>query len=462
VLGNRWPQRHLKGLLAVLYGKAGLFGNDGKGGIDGVMESLGVHVQLESIAGRQEDGTVENAFGRRNSGADRIGMALERGEILQREVSVARSEEYQRHESIVGPLAGMIISMLLPDEHPLVTGVTSGSLLVDAYRGKRRERLPIWLMRQAGRSLPEYRALREGIPMLDSCLRPEIASELTLQPVRRHKVDAAIFFSDIVIPLRLAGIAVEIVAGVGPVLDEPIRTRADLGRLRQMEPGATEPIEQAVALSVAQLGATPLIGFAGAPFTVASYLIEGGPSRELPVTRDLMKNDPELWAEILTWVAQITTPFLRAQINSGASAIQLFDSWAGRLSPDEYRNFAAPYSKMVMDSIADLPVARVHFGTQTGKILPDMFAVGATVMGVDQATPLDWASEQFNHQVPLQGNIDPDLLASPWEDLKAHTLDVLRRGKVAPAHVVNLGHGVPPGADPDVITRLVELVHEGL
>jgi uroporphyrinogen decarboxylase len=349
--------------------------------------------------------------------------------------------------------------VVLPKNHPLVTGVTSDSLLVAAYRGVRRERNPIWFMRQAGRSLPEYRALREGIPMLDACLRPEMAAEITLQPVFRHGVDAAIFFSDIVIPLRLAGIDVDIVAGVGPVMAAPVRSRGDLDRLRELDMSALAPISQAVGLAVAELGKTPLIGFGGAPFTLASYLIEGGPSRELPITRALMHDDPNLWAEILTWTAGVTSQFLRAQVLAGASAIQLFDSWAGRLTLDEYRTFAAPYSKVVMGAISDLPVARVHFGTMTKDLLRDMYDVGASVMGVDQFTPLDWANEVLGGRVPLQGNIDPELLSAPWPELRSHVEDVLVRGSGAPSHVVNLGHGVPPDTDPDVLTRLVTLVH---
>ncbi len=348
--------------------------------------------------------------------------------------------------------------MVLSKNHPLVTGVTSESLLVEAYRGIRRERNPIWFMRQAGRSLPEYRALREGVAMLDACLRPEMAAEITLQPVIRHGVDAAIFFSDIVIPLKLAGIDVDIVAGVGPVMDSPVRTRNDLDRLRELDLADLSPISRAVGLVVAELGATPLIGFGGAPFTLASYLIEGGPSRELPITRALMHEDPVLWETILTWVAGVTSQFLRAQVLAGASAIQLFDSWAGRLTIDEYRTFAAPYSRLVMDAVSDLPVARVHFGTMTKDLLLDMYKVGATVIGVDQFTPLDFANEVLGGQVPLQGNIDPKLLTAPWEHLRSHVDGVLALGLAAPAHVVNLGHGVPPDTDPEVLTRLVAYV----
>jgi uroporphyrinogen decarboxylase len=352
--------------------------------------------------------------------------------------------------------------MELPLKHPLVSGGTANSLLIEAYKGIRRDRHPIWFMRQAGRSLPEYRKIREGMPMLESCLRPDIAAEITLQPVRRHHVDAAIFFSDIVIPLRLAGVDVDIVTGVGPVVAAPVRTRDSLNQLREiggMDLENLQPISEAINLAVAELGDTPLIGFGGAPFTLASYLIEGGPSRDLEHSRYLMAHDPQLWHDILSWVATVTSQFLRAQILAGASALQLFDSWIGKLSLEEYLTFAAPHSRDVMSQVSDLPVPRVHFGTKSQSLLREMLNVGATVMGVDADTPLDVANELLGGKVPLQGNINPDLLSAPWEVLQAHIADVLKRGAVAPAHIVNLGHGVPPDTDPERLTRIVAFVH---
>jgi uroporphyrinogen decarboxylase len=316
------------------------------------------------------------------------------------------------------------------------------------------------MMRQAGRSLPEYRAVRAGIPMLDSCLRPELVTEITLQPVYRHGVDAAILFSDIVIPLKLAGVDVDIVAGVGPVMGLPVRTRADVERLPSLEPEALAPITAAVGMLVAELGSTPLIGFAGAPFTLASYLVEGRPSREYLHTKAMMRDDPDTWHALLAWVAGVTGTFLRAQAMAGASAVQVFDSWAGALTLDEYAQFAAPHTAAVFDAVSDLPVPRVHFGTRTEPLLVAMRDAGATVMGVDQLTPLDRANGLLGGTTPLQGNIDPDLLGAEWDTLADHVRDVLRRGLVAPAHVVNLGHGVPPDTDPDVLTRMVALVHE--
>ncbi|MEI2827994.1 MAG: uroporphyrinogen decarboxylase [Dermatophilaceae bacterium] len=348
----------------------------------------------------------------------------------------------------------------LPATHPMLTGLTTHSPLIQAYRGKRTHRRPIWMMRQAGRSLPEYRAAREGIAMLDSCLRPDLAAEITCQPVRRHGVDAGIFFSDIVVPLRLAGVGVEIVPGVGPVMDSPLRSAADIDALAELDPAALAPITEAVGLTVAELGSTPLIGFAGAPFTVASYLIEGRPSRDYVHVKALMRDAPDDWHRLLGWVARTTGAFLRAQALAGASALQLFDSWAGALTPQEYAASSAPHSAAVLAEVADLGLPRVHFGTRTGPLLAQMQAAGADVMGVDAQTRLADANALFNGRVPLQGNIDPALLAAPWPELARHTLEVLADGQAAPGHVVNLGHGVPPTTDPDVLTQLVELVHE--
>ncbi len=344
--------------------------------------------------------------------------------------------------------------------HPLVDGRTALSPLVRAYRGDRPDIRPVWFMRQAGRSLPEYRRVREGLGMIETCLRPDLVTEITLQPVRRHHVDAAILYSDIVVPLRLAGIDVDIVAGTGPVLQQPIRTRAAIDAMPTLDPAALAPVTTAVAMLAAELGPVPLIGFAGAPFTLASYLVEGRPSRDHAQTRALMREDPGAWHALLGRVAEITGTFLRAQALAGASAVQLFDSWAGALTPDEYRTLVQPHSARALAAVADLPVPRVHFGTRTEPLLVDMHAAGATVMGVDAQTPLDHANALLGGTVPLQGNIDPELLGADWDVLRAHTREVLRRGLAAPAHVVNLGHGVPPDTDPDVLTRLAALVHE--
>lgn len=333
------------------------------------------------------------------------------------------------------------------------------SPLVRALRGERPEQLPVWFMRQAGRSLPEYRAARAGTAMLDACLSPELAAEITCQPVRRHGVDAAVFFSDIVVPVRLAGLGVEIVPGVGPVLDQPVRTARQVARLPELAPPALDPIRAGVSLAVAELGETPLIGFAGAPFTVASYLIEGRPSRDLPRTRALLREDPATWNALLAWVARTSAAFLRAQVEAGAGAVQLFDSWVGALSEADYRTAVLPHSAAVLSAVGALGVPRIHFGTRTRHLLPALHEAGADAVGVDAETPLDEAIAALGDGVPVQGNIDPQLLRAPWPVLEAHVREVVRRGAGAPGHVVNLGHGVPPDTDPDVLTRIVELVH---
>ncbi len=319
----------------------------------------------------------------------------------------------------------------------------------------------MWFMRQAGRSLPEYREARGSTRMLDACLTPELAAEITLQPVRRHGVDAAIFFSDIVVPLKLAGVDVEIKPGVGPVMGAPVRTADDVARLRDLTLSDEDlaPVSEGVALTVAGLGDTPVIGFAGAPFTLAAYLVEGGPSRDHLAARTLMHADPETWRALTEWAADVTGAFLRAQVMAGASAAQLFDSWAGSLSLADYAARVAPASARAFSHVSDLPVRRVHFGTGTGELLAAMRDAGADVVGVDYRIPLDEASRRLGGATPVQGNIDPALLAAPWPVLEAHVRDVVERGRQAPSHVVNLGHGVPPTTSPQVLTDLVALIH---
>lgn len=416
--------------------------------------------------------------------------------------------------------------------------------LLAALNGQRPARTPVWFMRQAGRSLPEYRQLRTqvNLPMLEACLNPQVVAQATLQPVRRHGVDAAIFFSDIMVPLRLAGVDVEIKPQVGPVLSAPIRTRDDVERLlgcgfgqgtwvshdgathqgsegvaalreaialilselgtpaQAPKPGALQPLAEAQTktqapqpLAEAQpaaaaqpaapasatmpqasqqaqtqpAGWTPLIGFGGAPFTLAAYLVEGKPSRDHLAARSLMHADPPTWDLLMRWCAQVTGDFIALQISCGASAAQLFDSWAGSLSPTDYRERVAPYSALAIARAREAispttgkAAPLIHFATGSARLLPQMLAAGAQAVGVDDRTELDWAIDQLGGSCPVQGNLNPALLTAPWPVIEQAIVECLRAGRQAPGHVFNLGHGVPPTTDPAVLTRIVEFVHK--
>ena len=377
--------------------------------------------------------------------------------------------------------------------------------LLAALNGQRPARTPVWFMRQAGRSLPEYRQLRAqvNLPMLEACLNPQVVAQATLQPVRRHGVDAAIFFSDIMVPLRLAGVDVEIKPQVGPVLSAPIRTRDDVERLLgcgfgqgtwvshdgAVHQGAegVAALREAIALILTELGTptqapqpgasqqaqaqptdwTPLIGFGGAPFTLAAYLVEGKPSRDHLAARSLMHADPPTWDLLMRWCAQVTGDFIALQISCGASAAQLFDSWAGSLSPTDYRERVAPYSALAIARAREAispttgkAAPLIHFATGSARLLPQMLAAGAQAVGVDDRTELDWAIDQLGGSCPVQGNLNPALLTAPWPVIEQAIVECLRAGRQAPGHVFNLGHGVPPTTDPAVLTRIVEFVHK--
>ncbi|MFC3735793.1 uroporphyrinogen decarboxylase [Paractinoplanes deccanensis] len=341
-----------------------------------------------------------------------------------------------------------------------MTSVLNDSPFVRACRGLDVPHTPVWFMRQAGRSLPEYRKIREGIGMLESCRRPDLVTEITLQPVRRHNVDAAILFSDIVVPIAAAGIDLDIVAGTGPVVAEPVRTPADVERLRRITSDDVGFVAESVRLLVKELGATPLIGFAGAPFTLASYLIEGGPSRTYLKTKAMMYAEPQLWHALLSRLADITLAFLRTQIDAGVSAVQLFDSWAGALSEADYREYVLPHSSRVLTGLAGAGVPRIHFGVGTAVLLRAMGEAGADVVGVDWRTPLDRATQLIGPAKSVQGNLDPAVLFAGREVVEREARRVLEQGRSAPGHVFNLGHGVLPETDPDALTRLVAFVHE--
>ncbi|MGL4305298.1 MAG: uroporphyrinogen decarboxylase [Mycobacteriaceae bacterium] len=342
------------------------------------------------------------------------------------------------------------------------------SAYLAAALGAQPKRRPVWFMRQAGRSLPEYRELRRNVGMLESCFNPDLVCEITMQPVRRHGVDAAILFSDIVVPLKAAGIDLDIVAGVGPVIAHPVRAAADVCALPQLGGDQVDAVAQAVELLTSELGDTALIGFAGAPFTLASYLVEGGPSRNHERTKALMHADPATWHALLSQLADITIAFLSVQINAGVDAIQLFDSWAGALTLADYREFVLPHSQRVFAEISELNSGSVlpttHFGVGTGELLGAMGEVGADVVGVDWRVPLDVAAQRVGSGRALQGNLDPAVLFAGWPVIEKQVRRIIAEsdralGYGARGHIFNLGHGVLPETDPEIVTQVVELVH---
>jgi uroporphyrinogen decarboxylase len=315
-------------------------------------------------------------------------------------------------------------------------------------------------MRQAGRSLPEYRAIRGTGSILDAIAKPDLAAEITLQPVRRYGTDAAILYSDIVTPVAALGFGVDIAPGVGPVVEEPFRTERDLDRLRPLEPETDTPyVIETVRTLVRELP-VPLIGFAGAPFTVASYLVEGRPSRTWAATKTMMLREPALWSALTDRLADIAIASLRSQVAAGAAAVQIFDSWAGALTPDQYRRFVAPATAKVCAAMRDLAVPIIHFGVNTGELLDQMAGVGADVVGVDWRTPLDVARQRIGRPCALQGNLDPAVVLAGWEPTRDAAEGVLASNAGHPGHIFNLGHGVMPETDPGVLATLVDWVHE--
>lgn len=335
------------------------------------------------------------------------------------------------------------------------------SAFIRAARSRPVGRTPVWFMRQAGRSLPEYRAVRGEGTILNAIADVDRATEITLQPVRRYGVDAAILYSDIMTPVHAIGFGVDIQPGVGPVVEQPFSTRADLERLRPLEAELDTPyVIETVRNVVAELP-VPLIAFAGAPFTVASYLLEGRPTRTWIRTKALMATDPGLWHELLDRLADMAIASLRSQVAAGAAAVQLFDSWVGTLSPADYERFVLPASTKVFAGIADLDVPRIHFGTNTAELLGLMASAGAEVVGVDWRTPLDAARDRVPAGTALQGNLDPALVVAGPEATRPAARDVLVRGAdPRGGHIFNLGHGVMPETDPAVLEELVAQVHD--
>jgi uroporphyrinogen decarboxylase len=329
-------------------------------------------------------------------------------------------------------------------------------LLVRAARREPVERTPVWFMRQAGRSLPEYREIRTRHTLFEVCEQPELCAEVTLQPVRRHDVDAAVMFADIMTPVLAMGIEVELVDGVGPVVALPIRTAADVERLR---PGAPdERILEAVRLVRRELpDEKAVVGFCGGPFTVAGYLVEGRPSRDHARVKELMYREPHVWHALADRLADGFSAYVAAQAAAGADVIQLFDSWVGALSPQDYEEFVAPYSARILSAV-DVPT--IHFGTGTATLLGAMGDAGGDVIGLDWRIPLDRGWDEVGDGHGVQGNLDPAVLLGPWERVQRAAQDVLDRAGNRPGHIFNLGHGVLPQTDPSMLGRLVELVRE--
>ena len=340
--------------------------------------------------------------------------------------------------------------------------LTSSQRFLNACWQKPVDRTPVWFMRQAGRFLSEYRAIRAHHTLLEICAQPELAAQVTLQPVTRLGVDAAILFADILLPLVPMGIQLEFAAGEGPVIHNPVQSAADVAALRPVEPRESlANVLAAIRIVRKELDdATALIGFAGAPFTLASYLIEGGSSRNLLKTKRLMYSDPQSWHRLMEKLAQVIADYLSAQIDAGAQAVQLFDSWVGTLTPDDYHEYVFPYSKSIFAALQNKGVPTIHFGTGTASLLPLMKEAGGNVIGIDWQTPLDWAWRLLDYRVAVQGNLDPVAFYAPEDELEKRVERILRQAGGRPGHIFNLGHGILPDTPVDQVKRVVELVHE--
>jgi uroporphyrinogen decarboxylase len=338
-------------------------------------------------------------------------------------------------------------------------GITAPLLLAAARRPAGRT--PVWFMRQAGRYLPEYRAIRSRHSLLSICRQPELAAEITLQPVRRLGVDAAILFADILLPLAPMGLDLGFAAGEGPVIGNPLRTAADEAALRDFEvrEALAPTIEAARVVRASLAPEVALIGFAGGPFTVASYAIEGGASRHFVQTKRLMYGQGELWHRLLGRLARVTAEYLTAQIEAGAQAVQLFDSWAGALSQEDYREFVLPHTRAVFDAIRPLGAPAIHFAVGASHLLELLASAGGEVIGLDWRVPLDEGWRRVGADRGVQGNLDPAALFAPEQKLADRVRDILRRAAGRPGHIFNLGHGLLPGTPVERVSRVVELVH---
>lgn len=320
---------------------------------------------------------------------------------------------------------------------------------------------PVWFMRQAGRYMPEYRAIREKFSLLEICYQPELAAEVTLQPVKALGVDAAILFADILLPAIPLGVGLEFAKGEGPVLGNPVRTLDDVRNLHPVNPETDLGyVMEAIKILRGELKDVPLIGFCGAPFTVASYIIEGGSTREFLKTKTMMYSDPQTWHALMEKLSGVLTDYLLAQIRAGAQAVQVFDSWVGALNPQDYVEFVQPYSRRILQAAQATGVPVIHFGTGTTTLLPAMKAAGGTVLGVDWRIPLDDGWNLLGQDVAIQGNLDPALLFAPLPEIRKRVHDILRRAGGRPGHIFNLGHGILQHTPVDNVKAVVEMVHE--
>ena len=336
------------------------------------------------------------------------------------------------------------------------------SNFVRACKGQHTPFTPVWFMRQAGRYLPEYRAIRAKHTLLEICQQPELAAEVTLQPVRLLGVDAAILFADILLPLIPMGIDLEFAAGEGPIIHNPIGSARDVESLRSIDPHESlHHVLEAVRIVQRELdGATPLIGFAGAPFTLASYIVEGGSSRNYIKTKKLMYGDPATWHKLMNKLTHVVADYLVAQIDAGTQAVQLFDSWIGALSPDDYREYVLPYSQLILKAIKQTGAPAIHFGTDTATLLPLMKEAGGEVIGLDWRTPLDWAWSILGNDVAVQGNLDPVVLFAPRAEIERRVRSILDQAAGRSGHIFNLGHGILPDTPVENVRAVVDMVHE--
>ena len=338
--------------------------------------------------------------------------------------------------------------------------MVKNDLFLRACRREKVDRLPVWYMRQAGRYQAEYREIRKHHTLEEICLEPELCAKVTMLPVDQLDVDVAILFSDIMIPLGPIGVDFSLVKDKGPEIANPFRSLRDVEQLREINPQVDLPhVLDTIAMLKQQLE-VPLIGFSGAPFTLASYMIEGGPSRDYLKTKTLMHQNPDAWELLMDKLGNMVVTYLRAQVLAGADAVQVFDSWVGSLAPVDYRRYVMPTMKKIFSELQDLAVPSIYFGVNTGELLSDFSEVGASVVGVDWRVPIQVARERTNRQVALQGNLDPALLFAPWEVIESRARDIIDIGIMEPGFVFNLGHGVLPQVDPNVLKKLTAFVHE--